>query len=138
MIRIPPSLCAALIDAHCVVMNMAWNSNPKSSDSGYNAFNNDGSFLEQFRKMQEQQKQQASSSKSEGVSKTLSKPPGMVSMKFGAVKKGEEVIRLKPAAAGVKKVFGGDSSDSEEEGEKSRRKGVGYPCVCDVHLPCTM
>lgn len=119
---------AALIDAHRV-MNMAWNSNPKSSDSGYNAFSNDGSFLEQFRKMQEQQKQQVSSSKSEGVSKTVSKPPGMVSMKFGAVKKGDEVNRLKPAAAGVKKVFGGDSSDSEEEGEKSRRKGVGYVCV---------
>lgn len=112
---------------------MAWNSNP---DSGYNAFSNDGSFLEQFRKMQEQQKQQASSSKSEGVSKTVSKPPGMVSMKFGAVKKGEEVIRLKPAAAGVKKVFGGDSSDSEEEGEKSRRKGMGY--ACDVHVPCSV
>ena len=88
--------------------------------------------------MQEQQKQQVSSSKSEGVSKTVSKPPGMVSMKFGAVKKGDEVNRLKPAAAGVKKVFGGDSSDSEEEGEKNRRKGVGYMCVCDVHVPCSV
>ena len=118
---------AALIDAHRVVLNMAWNANP---DSGYNAFSNDGSFLEQFRKMQEQQKQQASSSKSEGVLKTMTKPLGTVSMKFGAVKKGEEVSRLKPAAAGVRKMFGGDSSDSEEEGEKRRRKGVGFVCDC--------
>ena len=116
---------AALIDAHCVVLNMAWNAN---SNPGYNAFSNDGSFLEQFRKMQEQQKQQASSSKSEGVLKAMPKPLGTVSMKFGAVKRGEEVSRLKPAAARVKKMFGGDSSDSEEEGER-RRKGVAGFCV---------
>ena len=120
------NLRAALIDAHRVVLNMAWNANP---DSGYNAFSNDGSFLEQFRKMQEQQKQQASSSKSESVSKTMPKPLGTVSMKFGAVKKGEEVSRLKPAAAGVKNMFGDDSSDSEGEGE-NRRKGVGFVCDC--------
>ena len=58
----------------------------------------------------------------------MPKPLGTVSMKFGAVKR-EEVSRLKPAAAGVKKMFGDDSSDSEEEGEKKRRKGVAEFCV---------
>ena len=59
----------------------------------------------------------------------MPKPLGTVSMKFGAVKRGEEVSRLKPAAAVVKKMFGDDSSDSEEEGEKKRRKGVAEFCV---------
>jgi len=95
---------------------MAWSVGPKS---GFNAFSNDGSFLEQFRKMQEHQRQ-------EPVSNTAgdtSKKHGTVSMKLGALKKEKEVIRLKPTAASVNRMFGDDSSDSEGEGEKSRRKG---------------
>ena len=68
--------------------------------------------------MQEHQRQQSASS----TAVDTPKKPGTVSMKLGALKKEKEVVRLKPTATSVNKMFG-DDSDSEGEGDKSRRRG---------------
>lgn len=104
-----------------------------TSKSGSNAFVNDGSFMEQFRRMQElqQQKQQANkadvsagSTKSSGFSsvpllstaKTRVTKSGTVVMKLSGVKKKSEKAKKLPTA-GVSKAFKeGSSSESEGEG----------------------
>ena len=80
-----------------------------------NAFSNDGSFMEQFKRMQEQQqKAQQTVASPQG---SVKKPVSSVSMKLGAVKK-SSTPRLRTGAqrGSVKRAFG-DDSDSEGEQE---------------------
>ena len=86
--------------------------------TGFNTFSNDGSFLEQFKKMQQTQSEQE-------VSLTKSPKPS-VSMKLGGMKrKGGVPGSLKPKAksSSVRRAFGDDSPDSEE-GEGMMKKPV--------------
>ena len=99
-----------------------------ASEPAFNSFNNDGSFLEQFRRMQEQQKQEKSVQSSTASSQakpsmttrsfmpaTLSSSriskSGTVIMKLGGVKKTAPAVKLKRPPAALR----GDSS-SEDEG----------------------
>ena len=112
---------------------MAQEHSNDAEDPSFNAFNNDGSFLERFRRMQEQQKQEKDGQKSaaEQVKKTTSgfmpttftskrlTKGGAVIMKLSGVKKKTEpAVKLKIPPAGLR----GDSS-SEDEGEIGDKKG---------------
>ena len=79
----------------------------------FNTFSNDGSFFEQFKKMQELQK----------ATPTVSKPT--VTMKLGAVKKSAPPISLRTEikSTSVKRAFEEETSDSEGEQIKESRKG---------------
>ena len=79
-----------------------------------NAFSNDGSFMEQFKRMQEQQRGQQTEAPSPQAELSAKKPVS-VSMKFGAVKKSTTpTLRTGIQRGSVKRAFG-DDSDSEGE-----------------------
>lgn len=103
-----------------------------SEDGSFNAFNNDGSFLERFRRMQEKGKQEQtghqSSSPEKGTMTTSSFMPatltskrvtksGAVVMKLSGVKKktdqGVKLLKKPPAALG--------DSSSEDEGDTDKK-----------------
>ena len=110
-----------------------------NEDASFNSFNNDGSFMEKFRRMQEQQKlKKAATQNSKNVtglesrkmpattgsfmpatltSKRVTKGGAVIMKLSGVKKKSGQAVKLKPAAGLV-----GDSS-SEDEGE-TRKKGV--------------
>ena len=109
-----------------------------NEDASFNSFNNDGSFMEKFRRMQEQQKLKKATQNSKNVtglesrkmpatsssfmpatltSKRVTKGGAVIMKLSGVKKKGGQAVKLKPAAG-----LGGDSS-SEDEGE-TVKKGV--------------
>ena len=117
-----------------LISNMSQNQSSSAEEPAFNTFNNDGSFLEQFRRMQEQQKQVRDGQKSnppplDEVKKTTSgfmpatltskrvTKSGAVVMKLSGVKKkAEQAVKLKRPPAGLR----GDSS-SEDEGETEKK-----------------
>lgn len=85
-----------------------------------NAFQNDGSFLEKFKKMQQEERETDShadpTSKSAGVSLKLA-PAAQRTKQLSAA-----AGSLKTRSGSAKRVFGGDSdSDGELEGGGSQR-----------------
>lgn len=95
-----------------------------TAEPSFNSFNNDGSFLEQFRRLQEQQKQEKSGQSSSKPTMTASSfmpatlsskrvtKSGAVIMKLSGVKKKTApAVKLKRPPAALR----GDS-DSEDEG----------------------
>ena len=121
---------------------------PTSSQttSSFNSFNNDGSFLERFKKMQEQKQNQSGSGSQtkslKGATMIAASPAptssgtrvtkgGAVLMKLSGVKKTQQPeTKLKKTTKSVKKAFGGDGSSSESEEEDTRGRVCLRACVC--------
>ena len=112
---------------------MAQEHSNDAEDPPLNTFNNDGSFLAQFRRMQEQKKQDKDGQKPQSTdqqfkkttsgfmpttftSKRLTKGGAVIMKLSGVKKKSEPAVKLKRPAAGLR----GDSS-SEDEGEMDKK-----------------
>lgn len=95
---------------------------------GTNLFNNDGSFMEQFMKMQQEQSGPQSKA-TEGDAPTTSKP---VSMKLAPIKKKPaptSLIQKRIQSRAARKAFV-ECTDSDGEGENASTGGLNGVHVC--------
>ncbi len=108
---------------------------------GFNTFSNDGSFLEQFKRIQEQSVNQKAGTDSVGGHSLTAKPS--VSIKLGVSKRPSgtsAVSSLKPrlTSSNVGRAFGGDSSDSESEVKEQSgacaKQGTGVHVHIHTHV----
>ncbi len=116
----------------------------KGSSSGVNTFSNDGSFLEQFKKMQGQGVNQKAvpGAISVPTPTSSSEPSSSVSINLRLAKRrtvGASKVKPKVKGSSVRQAFSGDSSDSEDEGGRKacapNRKGwCEYICTHQVQV----
>lgn len=93
----------------------------KEDSKGVNLFSNDGSFMEQFMKMQQGHSGSLAKPKAEGARDT---PNTQVSMKLAPVKKPSPAshVQKRIQSCAARKAFV-EGSDSEGEGESTRGTG---------------
>ena len=86
-----------------------------------NTFHNDGSFFEQFKRMQEEQQKKA-----DPPAPAAPAAPAGLSIRLAPRQKAKQPLRgvgrLKPSDSSARRAFGGDSdSDGEQDGEGTIR-----------------
>lgn len=102
------------------------------AQSGFNAFKNDGSFLEQFKKMEEQRLCQTAAAGATDSTASRTKPP--LSIKLKGIESSsrrsctDHGLKGRSKSASIKQAFRGNSSDSESEEEG--RKGTCASTTC--------